>query len=296
MAQAMIGGLLANYPPSNITVSEPVSSRAKFLSDAYKIRVVNSNEDAISGACHPTLRPADVVVLAVKPQVLKTVASGIAKTVQEHRPLILTIAAGIRCEDLGRWLGNQNSETENHVAIVRAMPNTPALVGCGATGLFATNSVSSLQKTLAFNVLSAFSERIYWVDKEDLLDVVTALSGTGPAYFFLVVECLVDAATKLGLPRDIATGLAEQTCLGAGKMVCESEDSPAILRQKVTSPGGTTEAAIKSLESNGVRKLWQDAILAATRRSKELGDEYGETGVSFFFVFFFFFSMMISAR
>lgn len=151
------------------------------------------------------------------------------------------------------------------------MPNTPALVGEGATGVYATHQVSEEQKKDAFKVLSSISKAIYWVDKESLIDVVTGVSGSGPAYFFLIVEALEAAGIALGLPLEVARGLASQTCMGAGKMLVNSEDSPAELRRKVTSPKGTTEAAVASLEADRLREVIARAVQTGAARGEELG-------------------------
>ena len=156
-------------------------------------------------------------------------------------------------------------------SIVRCMPNTPALVNQGATGLFANSETSTSQKEASEFVLNAVSKSTFWVDSESLLDIVTGLSGSGPAYFLLLIECLEDAAVKLGLPRDVANGLAVQTCLGAGLMAKESDVDVRELRRRVTSPGGTTEAAVQSAEISGIRKLWDDAVKAAVDKSIQLG-------------------------
>ena len=205
MASAMIGGLLANaYPSTNIVVSEPIPERAAHLKAHFHVNVASTNEDALKFTGHPSRKPADIVILAVKPQVMKPVAVGIAKAVQATRPLVITIAAGIRTVDLNRWLSSDENGSQlpsaRNIAIVRAMPNTPALVLEGATALFAGLGVTSQQKIETYNVIDSVSNRTYWVEQENLLDVVTALSGTGPAYFFLMIEALEQAGHQLGKP------------------------------------------------------------------------------------------------
>ncbi|TPX33500.1 pyrroline-5-carboxylate reductase [Synchytrium microbalum] len=281
MASAMIGGLLANaYPASNIVVSEPIQERAAHLKSHFKVGVASTNEDAVNFTGHYSQKPADIVILAVKPQVMKPVASSIAKVCQSIRPLVITIAAGIRTPDLNRWLSSDENGVQlpsaRNIALVRAMPNTPALVLEGATALFAGLGVTQQQKQETYNVIDSVSNRTYWVEQENLLDVVTALSGTGPAYFFLLIECLEQAAVQLGLPKEVAKGLAAQTALGAGKMAISSPFEPRELRLQVTSPNGTTEAAMKLLESAGVRKMFAQAVVAAMNRSIELGELFGK--------------------
>ncbi len=186
---------------------------------------------------------------------------------QDQQPLVISIAAGIRTPDLARWLGADT-------AIVRAMPNTPALVQSGATGLFANAHVRDQQRDLAETILRAVGLTL-WVEQEDQLDLVTALSGSGPAYFFLVMEALQEAASKLGLPAETARLLALQTAFGASRMALESDEDAAALRQRVTSPGGTTEQALRVLEEGGLRNLMEQALTAAARRSRELADQFG---------------------
>ncbi|KAI8998134.1 pyrroline-5-carboxylate reductase dimerization-domain-containing protein [Gaertneriomyces semiglobifer] len=280
MAGAIIGGLLATgYPAQNMIVSEPVQAARDNLKAKFNVLTTASNADAVSFNGDSS-QPADIVVLAVKPQIMKDVAHGIAPVVQKAKPVVITIAAGITLTDLGKWLStdaqNNTLEGAQEPALVRVMPNTPALVSEGATGMYAASSVSAGQKDLAFNVLGAVSKSTYWVDSEALLDVVTGLSGSGPAYFFLMVESLADAATELGLPRDVALGLARQTCMGAGRMLVDTQEDPAELRQKVTSPNGTTHAAIQSLEASGMRKAFKGAVIAATKRGEELGKMFSQ--------------------
>ncbi|KAJ3000753.1 hypothetical protein HDV02_003555 [Globomyces sp. JEL0801] len=236
MANAIIGGLLT----------------ADNLEKNFNVKTTDDNNITVTA-------PNTVLILAVKPQVMKSVAEGIAKMVQTHKPLIITIAAGITLPDLSRWL--LKDSIDNHPpSLIRCMPNTPALVGQGATGLYAEAGVTESQKNIAFTILKSVSKSTYWVDKESLLDVVTGVS-----------EALEQAGIDLGLPADVARGLAAQTCLGAGSMLTTSTDSPAELRRKVTSPNGTTEAAVKSLEAGGVRELFANAVKAATNRGEELG-------------------------
>ncbi len=207
-------------------------------------------------------------MLAVKPQVIRTVASEISAAVQARHPLIISIAAGIRSADLDRWLGG-------NTAVVRCMPNTPALVQSGATALIANARVSDEQRNLAESILRAVGLTL-WLDDEQLMDAVTALSGSGPAYFFLIMEALQAAGVQLGLPEQTAQLLTLQTAFGAAKMALESDEDAATLRRRVTSPGGTTERALQTLENGGLRELIARALTAARDRSRELADQLGQ--------------------
>jgi pyrroline-5-carboxylate reductase len=210
---------------------------------------------------------SEVVVLAVKPQVIREVARDLAEAVQTRRPLVISVAAGVRAADLQRWLGG-------NCALVRCMPNTPALVQSGATALFATETVSDSQKDVAESILRAVGLAL-WIESEDLMDAVTALSGSGPAYFLLVMEALQEAGEALGLSHKTAHLLSLQTAFGAAKMALESSEDVAALRQQVTSPGGTTERALAVLEDGGLRELFNQALTAARDRSRELAEQLG---------------------
>lgn len=260
MAASLIGGLIADgWEPNRIRVSEPNADRSRELAERYRIRTYADNNQACADA--------DVVVLAVKPQTVKAVAQEVANTVNRAGALVISIAAGVREPDIRRWLGGD-------AAVVRSMPNTPALVQTGATGLFANDRVQDRQRDLAETVLRAVGLTL-WVAREELLDAVTALSGSGPAYFFLLMEALEQAGHQLGIGLEEARLLTLQTALGAAKMALESSDSPATLRQKVTSPGGTTEQALAVLEQGGLRPLVQQALDAARARAVQLGDALG---------------------
>lgn len=261
MARSLAGGLLANgWEKRALLLSDPDPAQRRAVEEAMGLTAIADNHLVAAGA--------DVVVLAVKPQVLRAVARGVAPTVQKKRPLILSIAAGIRIADLARWLGGD-------LPIVRAMPNTPALVGAGSAGLFANPLTSQPQRDLAESVLRAVGT-VVWLQDEDLLDVVTALSGSGPAYFFLVMEALEKAAIELGLDRGTARLLAVETGYGAAKMALEGHEDPALLRARVTSPGGTTERAIKLLQQGGLEDLFRQALAGAAERSHELADLFGK--------------------
>ncbi|MCW8890442.1 MAG: pyrroline-5-carboxylate reductase [Sedimenticola sp.] len=260
MATSLIGGLVADgYNPKQIIASDPDSEKLADLSARFGIQSAEDNTAAVN--------QADVVVLAVKPQVLETICLDLAPSVQEKQPLIVSIAAGIREADLQHWLGGE-------VALVRSMPNTPAMLQAGATVLHAGKGVSADQRDLAESILRAVG-LTRWVDDEQLMDIATALSGSGPAYFFLVMEAMEAAAIEHGLTEDTARLLTIQTALGAARMAIESSDGPATLRQKVTSPGGTTERALEILEQGNLRNLFAEALGGAKKRSEELSEMLG---------------------
>jgi pyrroline-5-carboxylate reductase len=261
MATSLIGGLITDgWNPDHIQVSEPDAERRELLHGRYGVHADADNDTMVSRG--------DVVVLAVKPQILKSVASEIAEAVQRRQPLVISIAAGVREPDLNRWLGGA-------AAVVRCMPNTPALVQTAATGLYANARVTPEQRDLAESILRAVG-MTQWVEDEDLLDAVTALSGSGPAYFFLVMEALEEAGVALGLAAEQARLLTLQTAMGAAKMALESSVGPAELRARVTSPGGTTERAIQVLEDGGLRALLHDALSAARERAEQLAETLGD--------------------
>lgn len=261
MARSLIGGLISDgYPAERIFVSEPVGEQLAALAAEFGIRAAASNQAAVE--------QAEAVVLAVKPQTIRPVVEQLGELVRTRKVLVISIAAGVRIADLDRWLGG-------NAAIVRAMPNTPALVRSGATALYANPRVDSGQRTLAESLLRA-AGLTCWLDNEAAMDAVTAISGSGPAYFFLLMEALEQAGQQLGLPADTARLLVLQTALGAAKMALESSAGPAELRRQVTSPGGTTEAGIGVLEAADFRTLIQQAATAAATRSDELGRMLGE--------------------
>ena len=260
MAASLIGGLIADgRDPASIYVTDVDTAKLEALADAFRIQTSSDNEEAV--------RLASAVVFAVKPQAMASVVKGVAVAGKAHRPLFVSIAAGVREPDILRWLGFD-------AAIVRSMPNTPALVGSGATALYANAFVSDEQQSLAESVLRAVGLTL-WVDDENLLDAVTALSGSGPAYYFLLMESMERAGVALGLSKDHARVLTIQTAFGAAKMALESSDPPATLRTRVTSPGGTTERALDTLTAGGLEHLVHEALQAAHGRSIELGEEFG---------------------
>ncbi|KAJ5093302.1 pyrroline-5-carboxylate reductase [Penicillium angulare] len=263
MASAIIGGLTSKgVSKSNIIVSEPWEvNREKLAATGVQTTTVNAEAGA----------NADIVIIAVKPQVAKSVCEELGASWGERQslPVVVSIAAGITLSSLEEWSKTKDGRSAH---VVRVMPNTPALVGEGASGAFASAAVTSEEKELVNALLSSVSKATEWVEKEDLLDVVTGLSGSGPAYFFAMVEHLVASATALGLPKEQATRLATQTCLGAGKMLVESSDDPSQLRKNVTSPNGTTYAALQTFEGEGFKEIVDKAVQAATSRAAELGN------------------------
>ena len=261
MARSLAGGLIADgCDPANITLSDPHAEDLEQLQGRLGVHASRDNAAAVA--------TADVVILAVKPQVMHSVAAEITAAVQQTKPLIISIAAGIREVDLSRWLGAGS-------AIVRTMPNTPALLQSGATGLYANAQVSPAQHDLAESILRAVGLTV-WLEDEAQMDAVTALSGSGPAYFFLMMEALQEAGVTLGLAPESARLLALQTAFGASRMALESDEDAATLRQRVTSPGGTTEQALQTLEAGGLRQLMTKAVQAAAQRSRQLADEFGK--------------------
>lgn len=259
MAHSLIHGLVADgFSAKNIWASNPVPAPL----DDLKPLSIHVTHDNLEAAKH-----ADVLIFCVKPQILTTVATELAEIIQQKKPLVISIAAGVRESDLRHWLGGE-------AAIVRCMPNTPALVSCGATALYANPHVTVEQKNLAESILRAVGITV-WLENEKLLDAVTALSGSGPAYFFLIMEALENAATELGLPRNVARLLTLQTALGSARMALESSQPLEKLRQQVTSPGGTTERALQVLEQEQLPKILANAVKAANQRADELATLLG---------------------
>ena len=258
MAEALISGLVScGVKPSLITVADP-SSEAREQLAAKGLNTVDPTTDAKAAVID-----ADIVVLAVKPQVMKAVVSGFADALDKQ--LVISVAAGLSTEILSGMLGGYDN-------IVRAMPNTPAMIQMGATGLYGTENISAEQKQLATAVMEA-SGLVMWVEDEAHMHAVTAVSGSAPAYMFYIIEAMVDGAVALGLDKEQASALAMQTMLGAAKMAMESEDAPAELRRKVTSPNGTTQAAIESMQANDISRQISEAMQACYDRSQALSEE-----------------------
>ena len=260
MAAALIGGLTKRGLRSDqVVVADPSDAQLRRLAEQYGVKTAADNASAAEGA--------EVVVLAVKPQQMRAVALGLAPTLSETRPLLISVAAGIPHAALARWFGPK-------VPVVRTMPNRPALNGFGATGLYAPASVGAANRALAESIMAAVSATV-WVLHESQMDTVTALSGSGPAYFFLFMEALEAAAHERGLPNDIAHQLTLETAFGAAQMARHSGESLAALREQVTSKGGTTAAALEVLTAAGLRAIVAHAVAAADRRSAELAAEFG---------------------
>lgn len=258
MARSLIGGLLkTGVAPATISVSEPQAASRETLGREFGVACYAENQQAAA--------EAEVLVLAVKPQIMPAIHAELQETLQRNRPLLISIAAGVRLEQLARWFGED-------LPIVRCMPNTPSLIGAGATGLCANSHVSAAQKDTAQQVLDS-AGMTRWIDDEALMDTVTAISGSAPAYFFAIVEALEDAAVAQGLPRETARALAAQTCFGAGQMMVESGEDPAVLRKRVTSPNGTTQAALESFTADDLPRIVARAVTAARDRGVELAAE-----------------------
>jgi pyrroline-5-carboxylate reductase len=261
MASSLIGGLLEDHiDPKQISVADSNDSQRENLAARFNISTSADNQTTAAGA--------DVVILAIKPQNLKDVAEEMAATIQQNHSLIVSIAAGIRSKDIEKWLGG-------NIAVVRAMPNTPALVQTGATALFANAQVTPEQQDLAESILRAAGLTL-WVTDESQMDAVTALSGSGPAYFFRIMEAIEAAGVELGLTKETAHLLTLQTALGAAKMALESHESVATLRKQVTSPGGTTEQGLNAMDEHNIDAVFSEVLKAARDRSEELASLLGK--------------------
>jgi len=261
MASALIGGLLQkDFAAADILVSETSDARRAWLAERFAV--------SVAGDPHGLMEAADLVVLAVKPQQLRQVLQELSTPYPGQ--LFLSIAAGVRASDISRWLAG-------HAAVVRAMPNTPALIGAGITGLYALPGVNPAQRNQAGRVMRSVGATV-WVEDEGLIDAITAISGSGPAYVFYMIEALEAAAVDLGLAPELSRLLALQTFLGASALAVRDGEAPAQLRAKVTSKGGTTEQGILALESAGLKPAILAAARAAAARSRELADMLGGEG------------------
>ena len=261
MALSLIGGLIASgYDPDRLIASDPDTERCQSIGQRYGIACVSDN--------HQAVLQADMVVLAVKPQQLPEVCQALQPTLKTVTPLIVSIAAGVRSDDINRWLGDGQ-------AIVRAMPNTPSLIQTGASALYANAQVTAAQKDMAEHLMRSAGLTL-WVDQETDLDTVTAVSGSGPAYYFLFMELMEKAAQSLGLDAKTAHLLTIQTAFGASKMALESADSCQTLREKVTSPNGTTEQALAVFNQHHLDDTLLEAMQAARKRAQTLADEFGQ--------------------
>ena len=259
MAGALIGGLVAQgNDPQDIIAIDPGAEARERVAAAHGVRTGESAGAAALASC-------EAIVLAVKPQILRAVAAQLAPSLQQQ--LVISVAAGIRLQDLSRWLGGYRR-------LVRAMPNTPAQIGLGATGLVALDEVSTQQKTLAQAVMDAVGMAV-WVEQENQLDAVTAVSGSGPAYVFYFIEALAEAGMQMGLGPAQAEALALATFNGAAQLASQAGETPAILRERVTSRGGTTAAALASFAQAHVKQRIIDGAIAAKLRATEIGNEMG---------------------
>lgn len=259
MASALIGGMLKQgFSATDIKVVELLETSRERLKQNFKVHTL--------AALDATALEYDVLVLAVKPQQMHEALAPFAGSL--HHQLVISIAAGLRLRDLSRWMGGHNK-------LVRAMPNTPALIGQGVSGLFAEENVSAADRDTASRILNAVGSSV-WVDSEDLIEAVTALSGSGPAYVFHFIEALQEAGESLGLNAETSRKLAIKTLVGASALAAQSEDTPAVLRERVTSKGGTTEAALRSLATDNFPAIITRALKAAAMRGKELGEILGQ--------------------
>jgi pyrroline-5-carboxylate reductase len=258
MAAALIGGLIKRGVA-------PAALYAIDVNEAARTRTHAQFGIATAEAAGEALRGYDAIVLAVKPQVLKAVSASLAPYLSTQ--LVVSIAAGIRGTDLSRWLGG-------YARVVRAMPNTPALIGQGVTGLVALAGVDEAGRTLASDVLGAVGTTV-WFDDEAKIDAVTAISGSGPAYIFYFIEAMQEAARRLGLSDDESRALALGTFAGAAQLAVQSDESASVLRERVTSKGGTTAAALATFDAQGIKEAIVRGVLAADARAKEMGDELG---------------------
>jgi pyrroline-5-carboxylate reductase len=260
MGRSLIGGLIANgLPVNSITGTDINAEQRQTATSQFNIEVLEDNRQAIKGA--------DVVVLAIKPQSMQKTLQAIRADLAQEKPLLISIAAGIQLSHLGQWAGEE-------LAIVRTMPNTPALIQSGATALCANQRTSDTHRDLAETIMRSVGLAL-WLDDESLMDAVTALSGSGPAYYFLIMEVMEKAATRLGLSQEHARILTLQTAFGAAKMALESNHDAETLRKQVTSPGGTTEQALNVLMNGGIEDLFAEALKAAQERSAELAASLG---------------------
>ena len=264
MAQALMGGIVARHPDARFVVIEPHAPTREIVSRFVRDVALHDVPSADLAAC-------DAVVVAVKPQNFREAVTAAARWLEQ--PLIVSIAAGIRTREIAHWTAHDHTPR----AIVRAMPNTPALIGEGITALYAMPGVDATRRDLATTLLAAVGQTL-WVDDEAQLDAVTAVSGSGPAYVFAFIEALEQGGVELGLSSDDARRLAVATFVGASRLAAASEEPISVLRERVTSKGGTTYAALTHLQDAGCHQAIVRAVHAAATRSAELGDEFGENG------------------
>jgi len=260
MASCLVGGTIANgFDPDDILVSEPNEASRNRLKKEFGLAVSEDNQAAVANAT--------VVVLAVKPQIMRKVTMALAPALKDHA-VVVSIAAGISVESLQGWLGSS-------VSIIRAMPNTPSLVLAGATALFANPLATAPQKDIVSKIFQAVGY-CCWVKREDQINAVIAVSGSGPAYFFRILEIMQQVGQELGLSEEIARELASHTALGASQMAKQSASSPAELRRQVTSPGGTTERALSTFQKEGLETIFRRAMTSALERAEEMSEDFSD--------------------
>ena len=260
MASCLVGGTIANgFDPDDILVSEPNEASRNRLKKEFGIAVSEDNQAAVANAT--------VVVLAVKPQIMRKVTMALAPALKDHA-VVVSIAAGISVESLQGWLGSS-------VSIIRAMPNTPSLVLAGATALFANPLATAPQKDIVSKIFQAVGY-CCWVKREDQINAVIAVSGSGPAYFFRILEIMQQVGQELGLSEEIARELASHTALGASQMAKQSASSPAELKRQVTSPGGTTERALSTFQKEGLETIFRRAMTSALERAEEMSEDFSD--------------------
>lgn len=258
MSQAIFGGLIKQgYDPACIWASSRTPENLQQLTTKYGIQTSTNNLELV--------KQADVVILAVKPQGMQTLLAELTDSLQQHQPLLISVAAGITMDALDRWSGGG-------ISIVRCMPNTPSLLQCGASGLYANAAVTVDQRQITDNIFRSVGI-VSWVDKESLIDAVIAVSGSGPAYYFMIMEAMIDAGIKLGLPAQTAAELTMQTALGAARMAQESDVDAGTLKRRVMSPGGTTEQAIFTLEEGKLPQLIEAAMQRCAERADEMAQQ-----------------------
>lgn len=261
MTRSLVAGLIADgYPSKHIWVADRNADKCHLLAKQFDIHTSASVADVV--------KQAEVLVLSVKPQGLKVVVAEYASLIQQQNCLVVSVAAGVQVQTLKRWLGGA-------VPVIRAMPNTPALIGSGVTGLYADATVLEPQRELAESLMRAVGMAV-WVNSEDEFDALLSLSGCGPAYVFSVIEAMAKAGAKLGLNEQSAHLLAIQTALGAARMALESDEVVAVLRQRVMSKGGATEQGVKVLEESGLYQIFEDALTAAKERAQQMSFELGQ--------------------
>lgn len=261
MSRSLIGGLIANgIKPEKLIATDPDDNQRNAITEQFGVATFTDNKEAIANA--------DVILLAVKPQVMHGVVSDIAESIKGTNKLIISIAAGVKLDSIISWLGEQ-------AAVVRVMPNTPALIQAGAAAIIASEHTTDVQKNIAEAMMRSVGTAI-WLDSEEQMDAVTALSGSGPAYFFYFMEAMEKAAIEMGLNEQQARLLTIETAVGASKMALMSSSDPSELRRQVTSPGGTTEQALNTFMQNNMEAIVEKAMQAAQQRSIELSKEFGK--------------------